>query len=97
MRNARAVDVGIHQADLRAGVLEAIGERRGDRALADAPFAGADRDHALGREADLPDRLGRAMVLDDANVHVGPRRQLCPSAAAAPPRGFLPTAARPKS
>ena len=38
--------------------------RRGDRALADAPFARADGDHALGGQADLADLLGGPLVLE---------------------------------
>ena len=71
VRNAGAVDVGVHQADRRAAVLQSVRQRRGDRALADAPFAGADRDHALGREADLADFFRRPHVLDDAHVNIG--------------------------
>ena len=63
MRNAGSVDVGIHQADGRAAVLQSIGDRRRDRALADAAFAGADGDDALGREADLADFFRRPVVL----------------------------------
>ena len=70
MRNARAIDVGVHQADRRAAVFQSVRQRRGDRALADAPFAGADRDHALCREADFADFLGRADMLINSHPHI---------------------------
>ena len=75
MRDAGAVDVGVHEAHFAAGVLQRDGERRGDGALADAALARADGDHALGREADRADRLRRPTMLDDFDVDLGVRRQ----------------------
>ena len=49
MRNAGAVDVGVHQPDDGTGVLQAVRNRCGDRAFADAAFAGADGDYAFCR------------------------------------------------
>ena len=51
VRDAGAVDVGVHQAHLAARAAEPIGQDGGDGALAHAPLAGADGDHALGRQA----------------------------------------------
>ena len=53
------------------GVLEGDGQRRSDRALADAAFAGAHGDHALGADADLADRLDGSTVLDNLHRNVG--------------------------
>src|SRR5262245_53258932 len=71
MRNAGAIDVGVEQADLAAGSLEAEREGGGDGALADAPFAGADSDDALGGEPDLAKLVGPAVVRGEIDFHVG--------------------------
>ena len=65
----RAVDVGVHQADLRAVGLEAVGDRRGHRRLAHAPLARADRDHVL-------DARDVALLGDPLAPDLGPHRDL---------------------
>ena len=62
MRNAGAIDVGVHQADLAAGPAQPIGQIGGDRALADAALARADGDDGLGRQADLAQLFRLALV-----------------------------------
>src|SRR5438874_2592174 len=71
MRNAGAVNVGVEQADLAAGSLQAEGECNGDRAFANAAFAGADGDDALGGEADLTEFLWRAVMDGEVDLYLG--------------------------
>ena len=43
VRNTGTIHVGVHQADLRAGVFQAVGQAGGDRALADATLCPSRR------------------------------------------------------
>ena len=70
MGHARAVDIGIEQANAAAGSRQADCDRSRDCALAHAPLARADRNHGLGLQADLPDLRRRTVVLDDVHGHL---------------------------
>ena len=58
-RDARPVDVGVHEADVRPELRQGQGEIGCDRRLADAALAAGDRDHAR----DAGDRLRSARAL----------------------------------
>ena len=70
VRDAGAVDVGIHQADLAAGPTQPAGEIRGDRALADAALARSNRYHRLGSQSDLAQLLRFALMNGQFHGHV---------------------------
>ena len=71
----RPVDVGVHQADLRAVGLQAVGDRGGHGRLADAPFARANGDDVLDAR-DVP-LLGNPLA-PDVGSHVDGVSQLGP-------------------
>src|SRR5690349_4081149 len=95
MRDARAVDVGIHEADFGAAVFEAIGQRSGDRAFANAAFTGTDGDHAFGCEADFADGFGGTDKLNDADADMGVWRKFVAEQTLGFDAGFFPEQAGP--
>ena len=68
VRDARAVDVGVHQADLRAGAGERRGEENGDGTLSHAPLARADGNHALDRQPLVGGHFRRPVVRGNGDL-----------------------------
>src|SRR5437868_4182913 len=74
MRNARAIDIGIHEADFRARSSEPESDARGDRTFTNAAFAGTDSDDALDRHAKLALLERDARMFDNFHFDVFQRR-----------------------
>ncbi len=62
MRDAGAVNVRVHQANVGTQPTKRQSQRCRHGALADATFAAADQDHAFGFQADLTQSSWRASV-----------------------------------
>ena len=78
-RHVRPVDVGVDHADLAARLRQRNREVHGDGRLADAAFAGADRDDVLHARQRLPRAVaadGFAHARAHRHVHAGHAGQL---------------------